>query len=212
MNKRALAPAIALLAAIVATHVIDFTGGYRVFLLSILLFPAALIPELAAIFFVVWLALELIPIRGNRVFLRGICSIALALILGVACLQILRIPSFLFGFAYQVRRIAAPEQIEQTAMKCLELLPAGGTIGAPRAFLREPKDEALWSLLPHHDFLRLGDDTCMIYVDPPRVEFGWGGALIGHTGIRYSADANSRRSWDYASLRWNQRITFYKSP
>jgi hypothetical protein len=205
-----LRPAIALIATIIAAHVIEFLGGLRVFPVTVYLFPAVLVPQLLTLVIVPWLAVTLIPVRRPRVILRGIGSIAIAFVLWAICIFAFRIPSFLLGLIWQVRRVATTGQVESAAQKCLQLLPNGGEVKGPNAFARETYDDERWHQIKDYAFVRLADNDCVIYVDPPRVEFAWGGALMGHTGIRYSGDGNLSQSRDYRLIRWNPKVAFYQ--
>jgi hypothetical protein len=209
---RALRPTIALVATILAVHVIEFVGGLRVEPVSIYLFPAALVPMLLTLLIAPWLAVQLVPLRRPHLLWRVTGAIAVIFALLAFCTLSFRIPSYLLGFAYQVHRVATPEQIERAGTKCLEIYPNGGQIGAPFAFLKQPGDEERWQQLKEFAFAQLGDHDCTVYVDPPLVEFSWGGALIGHTGVRYSKNGNLRRSWDYRLIHWNSTVAFFQSP
>jgi hypothetical protein len=207
-----LRPTIALIAAVLATHIIEFVGGVRLSPLAIGLFPASLLPILLTLLIVPWLALTLVPLRKPARFLRLLGSIAVAIVLWAICFLALHFPSYLLGFVWQVKRVATPQEIERAALKCLEIQPGGGVIGAPFAFVRAPGDDERWQQLKQFRFLNLGEHDCTIYIDPPRVEFSWGGALIGHTGVRYIRDGTLSRDWDYRLYRWSPNVAFFQSP
>ena len=209
---RALRPTIAFVAAIFAIHVIEFVGGLRVEPLSIYLFPATLIPMLLLLLIVPWLAVELFPLQRPKLLLRAAAATAVTFTLIGFSMLTFRVPSYLLGFVYQVRHVATAEQVEQAAKRCLEICPHGGQIGAPHAFIRQPGDEERWKQLEDFAFAQLGDRRCMAYVDPPFVEFTWGGVLIGHTGVRYSGNRDLERSGDYRLIKWSPKVAFFQTP
>jgi hypothetical protein len=183
--------AIALPILIIAFDIVGFVGGHsgQDIILPFTLFPAGLLPAglalIASCILVVAAAIALFRRRFRR---AGALALVLCFSWAVSPRFLPQSP-FLLGFAMRLRQLSSPAEITSASQLCLSLMPSGGRVYGPKKIFgpspeEEENSKPIWKALDGYRFVHLLDDTCVIFVEPPNVDFTWGGALPGHWGIR----------------------------
>jgi len=199
--------------------VIDFLSGYREFPLHVLLFPAGLISLLfAAIFTLIVLIRALWSVIRLRNIIRSIVFALLVVafwftprwFLPKFCPE----RPFMLGFRNRVLKLSSPQELHGIAAKARILLNEEKHLPGPgRIWLPEKKEKYsdLWKKIPESKlFTSHNSRVCISVSDNNDVEIFWGGALIGHWGIRISDYPLERKTYDneFVSIEPNLVLFF----
>jgi hypothetical protein len=208
--------AVVLASLAVGWDAVEFAGGYSAFpiVLPFLFLPASFL--LLALTFLASCAAAIVMLvaLARRQWWLAVVLIGM---LGISWLfspWFLGRPAFLLGFATRLRMLSSPAEIRLASATCLSLMPNGGqAFGPGRVSPDDQKEESkrVWAALSQLRFVHLLDDTCAVFVDPPSVEFSWGGALPGHWGIYVLASNETKASSQYLeTLRFSDKIVLFR--
>jgi hypothetical protein len=215
VKKSAVLTGVSIVASVIIWDAVLFANGYSVFPPPhgplILLFVLALL----------FLASGGAALVAVIAIFRKRFQLAVGLVV-VVCLSWALSPrffapsSFLFGLAARVRSSTSPAEIESAAQLCTSLLPQGGYIHGPKKSGpdRNPEEEQetrrRWDALSRYGFVHLGDDRCLVFVQPPDVTFEWGGSVLGHWGIRVLGSRHDAAPEYYLdSLRYSDKTLLF---
>jgi hypothetical protein len=194
--------------------IVDFLGGYRGFHLSVSLFPAILIPFLfAAIFTLIVLVRAIWSIIRLRSIVRSIIIILATLGFWLTPRIFFNEDAYLLGFKYRVQRLSSSQELREIADKARELLIEQRWLPGPGKNLWEEEVHAeLWEKMPKSKIISGNTNFVVISVDDNYdVNLSWGGALVGHWGIRIAEGNVEQSKYDAAYIMLEKDIAVYKS-
>jgi len=207
--------AVVLASLAVSWDAVQFAGGYSTFPILV---PFLFIPASFLLFTLMFLAscaaaiIVLVALARRQFWLAAV----LIGVLGVSWLLspwFLARPAFLLGFATRLRMLSSPAEIQLASATCLSLMPNGGQAFGPNKVSPDDQQEEskrVWDALSRFRFVHLLDDTCAVFVDPPSVEFSWGGALPGHFGIHVLSSSDARAPSQYLqTVRFSDKIVLF---
>ena len=174
---------------------IEYAGGLSGFPLCVGAFPAQIIPLLIQLFAIAALIIFLIRAVRNK-SAKGV--VAICLVVAIACFFcdwfISPVQFFKAGFRVRIHRTISPEELRTLARVARAEIPMGNISFRPgEGILPSPGKGSLWEEAEHRKMwdavtnqTAIGklDPGLVVCVSSNDVELSWGGALVGHWGLR----------------------------
>lgn len=154
--------------------------------LIIMWMPAGLVPMLITImctFYLIVISIVSLFQRNARLVVLTCAGLGCLFFLIIFTVQQARI--FQIGFRTRIESQITPEELRQIAASVQNLLPENGRIAGPEKNFSTTKDERRqWEILSDTTAIEKLDQWMVIFNNPQTVGISWGGALIGHWGIK----------------------------
>jgi hypothetical protein len=171
----------------VSLFVISYVGGRAGMPVSIAGLPAQIVPHLINTSCIGCLLLLLLLAMVKRKHV-GATVTALLLSTAFAAAGFLFPPARLFklGFRERLQARLSVDELRQIARVFQQNAPPDGKLPGPgkRSLWTEQEHAPFWTALTNSTSLGKLDSFIVIYKQPDNVELSWGGALIGHWGVR----------------------------
>ena len=215
MKRVLIIAAAAIVVAVIAWDAVEFAGGYNAFPIVLGFLPASFfLFALTSLTTCVAAVLILVALVRRRIGSAFILALVVAGSWLLSPWFVAR-SAFLLGLRARLHQSSSPSEIQSVAQTCLSLMPSGGKIFGPRKVMGSRPEEAeqsqrVWDAISSHSFIHLDGDTCVIFVQPPRVSFTWGGALPGHWGILVGGPFDPAPGFYHQTIRLADGIVLFR--
>ncbi len=210
-------PAILVVVCVAIIPCLTYLGGLAGHPLAILLLPADSLPFLVAVAFSLWtIGLIVYSAIKRRLLYPSISSLILivtAWSIPLFLYRLLPTSPFLLGFHRRISAKFTPDQLRLVAAKAISLSKEEDHWYLPspqKLSLWDPKSDApLWAEMNRVPGFSKFDGPFEIEVWQGNVYITWGGALIGHWGIRIDSSSVARKDNGYSFLALEPDIAVY---
>ena len=167
--------------------VISYEGGRAGMPISIFNLPAEIVPYFINFACAVSLLVLLFMAMAKRKQVI-VALFALLLSIGFAAVGFITPPIKVFqlGFRERIKATLSADELRQIARVFQENAPTNGFLPGPRkgSLWTENEHGPLWTKMTNSTSLGKLDDWVVVFKHPDEVELSWGGALVGHWGVR----------------------------
>jgi hypothetical protein len=123
---------------------------------------------------------------------------------------------FILGFKYRTLSLSSPEELQEIAGKARSLISESGSGSLPGpgkwSLWEEENHRVLWEQMPEAKILSSFDSSVVIHVsDNNCVDLIWGGALVGHWGIRIAEQPLEKSKFDIEFISITTNIAVFMS-
>ena len=214
---------VILIFSIAGVYVIDYMGGYAAFPLSIMLFPAVLVPAFFALLAFVMLSIISVKglIRRSRTY-QDFLNIGVIAIL-IVIIVFVPFPDYVHGLRDRIKSGVGYEGLREFAQELggreelIRRFPEGPDssyqlLKTPKRYGPLSKEEQdIWDeFADKYEFLHWNRGMAHVFIRNNIMTVEWGGALVGHWGFQVALHGTAFKNEDRGRyLKVEDDIQFY---
>lgn len=187
MKRFSISCVIIITLSTVASFILSYAQGRAGRWFSVFGFPAGIIPLLMNIScLIVLCVLSLVALVKRQQARLALAALSISTLLVVTEFIVSPARVFQFGFRQRIQGTLSAEELRQIARVCHDTLPIDGMLPGPEkhSLWTEQEHRPIWVTLTNSSSLGKLDPSMVIFNRSDAVELSWGGALVGHWGVR----------------------------